>query len=162
MYSFCREFGYIFVFLQLNCKQMEIIVQQLQELREVAQQLLTFAAERRKFAFYGEIGAGKTTFIQAICQQLGVREAVVSPTFALVNEYSYADAAGNERIAYHLDLYRLKNMQEALDIGIEDLLYDEHYCFIEWPELVEALLPEDVVRVRIETLKDAQRKMVFS
>lgn len=140
---------------------MEIIVQHLSELKPLAAQLLAFASERRKFAFYGEIGAGKTTFIQAICQQLGVREAVVSPTFALVNEYSYADASGNEQIAYHLDLYRLKNLQEALDIGIEDLLYDENYCFIEWPELVEALLPEDVVRITIETLDVTRRKMVF-
>lgn len=140
---------------------MEIFVSHLQALAQAAPQLLRFAAERRKFAFYGDIGAGKTTFIQTICQQLGVREAVVSPTFALVNEYSYLDASGKEQVIYHLDLYRLKNIQEALDIGIEQLLYDDNYCFIEWPELIEDLLPEDVVRIKIEALNNSTRKIVF-
>ncbi len=140
---------------------MEILVPNLQALEQAAEQLLPFAAERRKFAFYGDIGAGKTTFIQAICKQLGVRESVVSPTFSLVNEYSYEDAFGKAQLLYHLDLYRLKNLQEALDIGIEDMLYGENYCFIEWPELIEALLPEDVVRIKIEAINHSTRKIVF-
>ena len=140
---------------------MEIIVQQLNELNQAASQLLSFAADRRKMAFYGDIGAGKTTFIQAICKVLGVRENVVSPTFALVNEYSYWNESGQEQIMYHLDLYRLKNIQEALDIGIEDMLYDENYCFIEWPELIENLLSTDVVRIKMEALNHSTRKIVF-
>lgn len=140
---------------------MEIIVQQLNELNQAASQLLSFAADRRKMAFYGDIGAGKTTFIQAICKVLGVRENVVSPTFALVNEYSYWNELGQEQIMYHLDLYRLKNIQEALDIGIEEMLYDENYCFIEWPELIENLLSTDVVRIKMEALNHSTRKIVF-
>lgn len=136
---------------------MEFTIQKATELEQVARQLLHFAGARRKFAFYGEIGAGKTTFIQAICRQLGVQEAVVSPTFALVNEYTSA----TEDTIYHLDLYRLKNMQEALDIGIEDMLYDAHYCFIEWPELIEELLPEDTVRIKLSFVADSTRKVVF-
>lgn len=140
---------------------MELLVENPQSLSNAAIQFLTFAAGRFKIAFYGEIGAGKTTFIQAICRQLGVREAVVSPTFALVNEYTYMDTFNKEKNLYHLDLYRLKNVQEALDIGIEDRLYDENYCFIEWPELVENLLPEEVVRIKIEALHNSTRKILF-
>lgn len=136
---------------------MEILVQHLQELDAAAQRLLVFAGTRRKFAFYGEIGAGKTTFIQAICRQLGVHEGVVSPTFALVNEYESEAGA----FIYHLDLYRLTNIDEALDIGIEDMLYDEHYCFIEWPELVEDLLPEDIVRIKLEIDGHSTRKILL-
>lgn len=134
---------------------MEISVYSLSDLDQAAAQLLAFAEERRKFAFYGEIGAGKTTFIQAICRHLGVREAVVSPTFALVNEYVTDD----DELIYHLDLYRLKNVQEALDIGIEDRLYDKNYCFIEWPELVEDLLPEDTVRIKLSIVENSTRKI---
>lgn len=140
---------------------MEILINELEELDLVAQELLAFAGERRKFAFYGEIGAGKTTLIQAICKQLGVREGVVSPTFALVNEYTFQDKNGATQLMYHLDLYRLKNVQEALDIGIEDMLYDEYYCFMEWPELIEDLLPEDALRIKMEALKNSTRKIVF-
>lgn len=140
---------------------MEFIVENLASLSNATAQLFTFAAERPKMAFYGEIGAGKTTFIQAICRQLGVHEAVVSPTFALVNEYTYIDNFNKEKILYHLDLYRLKNVQEALDIGIEDRLYDENYCLIEWPELVEDLLPDDVIRIKIEALHNSTRKILF-
>jgi len=136
---------------------MEFTIQKATDLEQAARQLLHFAGARRKFAFFGEIGAGKTTFIQAICGQLGVQEAVVSPTFALVNEYT----SPTEDTIYHLDLYRLKNMQEALDIGIEDMLYDAHYCFIEWPELIEELLPEDTVRIKLSFVADSTRKVVF-
>ena len=141
---------------------MEILVQHLPELDQAAQHLLAFAAQRRKMAFYGDIGAGKTTFIQAICKQLGVQKAVVSPTFALVNEYNYIDASSKEQIIYHLDLYRLKNIQEALDMGIEDRLYDENYCFIEWPELAETLLPEDTFKVFLNVQPNGKRVLTFA
>ena len=110
-------------------------------------------------AFSGEIGAGKTTFIQVICRQLGVDEAeVVSPTFALINAY---DVAGSSRQIYHMDLYRLESLDEALQIGIEDYLYGGDYCLIEWPELIEALLPDDTVRIKLEILGDSSRKILF-
>lgn len=140
---------------------MEIVIQQPEAFNQAATQLLQYAGQRRKMAFYGEIGAGKTTFIQAICRQLGVHEVVVSPTFALVNEYTYQNATGTKELIYHLDLYRLKKVQEALDIGIEDMLYDESYCFIEWPELVEELLPDDVVRIKLSIIENSSRKILF-
>ncbi len=140
---------------------MELSLNALDGLDAIAQSILAAAGARRKFALYGEIGAGKTTLTQAICKQLGVRDAVLSPTFALVNEYGYLDASGQLQPIYHLDLYRLKSLQEALDIGIEELLYDERYCFIEWPELVEALLPEDTMRIKIVVEENSSRKIVF-
>lgn len=136
---------------------MELRVHTVEEWSGVAERLLEWCgAGRQKIAFYGEIGAGKTTFIKAICVLLGVEDYVSSPTFALVNEY----VAGQERV-FHLDLYRLHNIQEALDIGIEDYLYSPFWCFIEWPELIEPLLPEETVRVKIEALEDSSRKVLF-
>ena len=114
---------------------------------------------RRKVALYGEMGAGKTTFVRALCLYLGVEGNPASPTYSLVNEYAYTEQNGSPALFHHLDLYRLRNVQEALDIGIEELLYDPWYCFIEWPELVEAILPEDVVRIRIEMLGEACRQI---
>lgn len=140
---------------------MELSLNTLDGLDAIAQSIMAAAGARRKFALYGEIGAGKTTLIQAICKQLGVHDAVLSPTFALVNEYGYLDTSGQLQAIYHLDLYRLKSLQEALDIGIEELLYDERYCFIEWPELVEALLPEDTMRIKIVVEENSSRKIVF-
>ncbi len=140
---------------------MELTLNSLAALDSIARSILAGAGLRRKFAFYGEIGAGKTTLIQAICKQLGVRDAVLSPTFALVNQYSYLDDSKQLQTLYHLDLYRLKNAQEALDIGIEEMLYDEGYCFIEWPELIEALLPDDTVRIKIFLEENSTRKIVF-
>ena len=90
-----------------------------------------------------------------------MRENVTSPTFSLVNEYTYADAEGNERLFRHLDLYRLKSIEEALDIGIEDYLYDGQYCFIEWPEIIEPILPDDAVRINLSILRDSSRKILI-
>ena len=105
---------------------------------------------RRKIALYGEMGAGKTTFVRAFCLYLGVDGNPSSPSYSLVNEYAYKTADGATALVHHLDLYRLRSTREALDIGIEELLDDPWYCFIEWPELVEELLGEEVVRVRME------------
>jgi len=135
---------------------MEITVHSEKEMAQVAAQILEIAGERRKFAFYGEIGAGKTTLIQSLCRILEVDDYVTSPTFALANVY---ESPGG--VVYHLDLYRLKNTDEALDIGIEDYLYDDAYCFIEWPELVEYLLPEDVLRIKITFLAESSRKILL-
>ena len=129
------------------------------QLDPAAEQLLAAAGDRRIFAFTGEIGAGKTTFIKALCRRLGVSDEVTSPTFALVNEY--ACSPDSNGVVYHLDLYRLKNLEEALDIGIEDILDSGAYCFIEWPELIEPLLPDDVVHINIEIVGNSTRKILF-
>lgn len=105
------------------------------------------------FAFYGKMGAGKTTFIKAVCQELGVTDVINSPTFAIVNEY--LDGEGNP--IYHFDFYRIKREQEVLDIGYEDYVYSGCLCFMEWPELIEGLLPTDAVRITITQQEDGSR-----
>ena len=137
-----------------------IIVEGLSGLKAAAQQLLTYGGKQRKFLFEGEIGAGKTTLIKVICEELGVDDMVSSPTFSLVNEYEYT-ANGKQHTLYHMDLYRLKEIEEALDIGIEEYLDNDAYCFIEWPELIEPILPESVVRIKIEIIGDSNRKILF-
>lgn len=127
----------------------------------LAGHLLEYAGSRRKFFFYGEMGAGKTTFIQALCRQLGAEEGALSPSFSLVNEYPYLTSEGKKGLVRHLDLFRLRDGQEALDIGVEDYLYDSDYCFVEWPELIEAWAPPDVVRIRIAQEGDSMRKVLF-
>lgn len=139
----------------------EIIVESVEGLRLAAAQLLEEAGARRKFVLTGDLGAGKTALIQALCSHLGVSQLVTSPSFSIVNEYSYSDKQGREQVVYHLDLYRLKTVQEALDIGVEELVEDENYCFIEWPELIGELLPEDVFRINITILPSAARKILF-
>lgn len=127
------------------------------ELDDSAKKVLQAAGERKIMAFSGEIGAGKTTLIQRICQQLGVTEKVTSPTFAIANVY--AAEAGEE--VFHLDLYRLKNEQEALDMGIEEYLYGDTYCFIEWPEVIRDFLPADTLYISIELIENSDRKIVL-
>jgi tRNA threonylcarbamoyladenosine biosynthesis protein TsaE len=117
-----------------------------EDLEPAAQRLLSTFPQRRIFAFFGCMGAGKTTFIKAICHQLGVNDIVNSPTFSIVNEYNTT----NEKSIFHFDLYRLKNTNELLDIGYEDYFYSGSYCLLEWPEKIEELLPQDCVRVNIE------------
>ncbi len=138
------------------------LIREKSELTEVAAELLHRAGRRRKFVLYGDLGAGKTALVQAICAGLGVRETVASPTFSLVNEYSYFDGeAKRTALVHHIDLYRLRSMEEALDIGIEEYLYGPDYCFIEWPQLIESLLEEDTVQIKLELLPDGGRKIVF-
>ena len=136
---------------------MEIRIENIENLAAAAQKFVDEMGENRVFAFYGKMGAGKTTFIKAICEALGVEDVVTSPTFAIVNEY--ADAGGNP--VYHFDFYRIKNLKEAYDIGCEEYFYSGYPCFIEWPELVEELLPEDVVAVRIEVCDDESRTITI-
>lgn len=126
----------------------------LKELPEIARKLVEQFAEERVFAFYGKMGAGKTTFIQSVCRVLGSDDTVTSPTFALINEYN-TDKNGS---VFHFDFYRIKNLEEVFDLGYEDYLYSGSYCLIEWPELIEPLLPEKVVRVKIEVETDGSRK----
>ena len=133
---------------------MTLSVSQLADLPQAAQQLLAFAGSRKIFLFQGEMGAGKTTFIKAICDVLGVGAPVSSPTFALVNEYEYP-----EGLIYHFDCYRLKSASEALDIGFEEYLASGEYCFIEWPDKVEPLWPDQYVQIAIESINPQTRKI---
>ena len=139
----------------------EKYIEALSDWDALAVHLLRYAGGRRKFFFYGEMGAGKTTFIQALCRQLGAAEGALSPSFSLVNEYHYTSSTGKKGLVHHLDLFRLRDGQEALDIGVEDYLYDADYCFVEWPELVEEWAPLDVVRIRITQVSDSMRKVLF-
>jgi len=136
---------------------MKFMVNSPDALPGLMSQVLEALQGRRKVALYGEMGAGKTTFVRAFCQYLGVEGNPSSPTYSLVNEYAYTAQDGSTALFHHLDLYRLKNTREALDIGIEELLDDPWYCFIEWPELVEELLGEDVVRMRLEMVGEEER-----
>jgi tRNA threonylcarbamoyladenosine biosynthesis protein TsaE len=122
-------------------------------LKEAAKMLIENFRDERVFAFYGNMGAGKTTFIKAICSELGSGDYVTSPTFALINEYTTSEGS----IIYHFDFYRIKNITEAFDLGYEDYIYSGNYCFIEWPEKIESLLPAGVVEVRINEVEHNAR-----
>ncbi len=123
-----------------------ILIPDLAALEESAKLLLAAFPEERVFAFYGAMGAGKTTFIKAICQELGSADNVTSPTFALINEYT----TDRDYVIYHFDFYRIKKLEEAYDLGYEDYIYSGNYCLIEWPEMIESLLPDGIVEVRIQ------------
>lgn len=112
----------------------------------------------RVFAFHGEMGSGKTTFIHALCDVRGVKDAVTSPTFSIINEYSYTES-GNRKQIFHLDLYRLNDAEEAIQAGVEDCLYSENICLVEWPEKAAAIFPEDTLHVHIEVIDPANRKL---
>lgn len=136
---------------------MEIRFDSIEQLPEVARKLLTTFGDDRFFAFFGKMGVGKTTLIKELCAELGVRENVCSPTFAIVNEYSTREGEP----VYHFDFYRMKSVAEAYDIGYEEYFYSGCYCFTEWTEKVEELLPERYVRVEIEE-KDGKRTLKAS
>ena len=131
----------------------QIHVSNLSMLQESARLLLQNFPEDRIFAFYGAMGAGKTTFIKAICRELGSSDYVTSPTFALINEYS----TNNGSVIYHFDFYRIKKLEEAFDLGYEDYIYSGNYCLIEWPEMIEQLLPDGIVEVRIRETDNNSR-----
>jgi tRNA threonylcarbamoyladenosine biosynthesis protein TsaE len=135
---------------------MEIKIQNLDTIREAAREFIRLIGERRVIAFYGKMGSGKTTFIKALCEELGVNDVITSPTFAIVNEYT-----ANEESIYHFDFYRIKKLEEVYDMGFEEYFYSGNYCFIEWPELVEPLLPEDTLRVCISEQPDGSRTVSF-
>lgn len=121
----------------------------------IAREFIEKFPEQRVFAFYGKMGAGKTTFIQAVCRELGSADNVISPTFALINEYK----TDSMHSIYHFDFYRIEDMEEAFDLGYEDYFYSGEYCLIEWPEKIEPLLPENYVEVKIEALNNGDRNI---
>ena len=124
-----------------------------------ALEILKKAEPHRVFAFDGQMGAGKTTFIKKLCEQMGTTDVVNSPTFAIVNVYDVEQPYRGE--VYHFDCYRLKDIREAIDFGAEDYLYSGNYCFIEWPEMIEALLPEDTVYIRITPKENGDRLLTI-
>jgi tRNA threonylcarbamoyladenosine biosynthesis protein TsaE len=131
---------------------MNIVINSIDAIGEAARQFVSQMGNSRVFAFYGSMGAGKTTFIKALCQQMGVSDVITSPTFAIVNEYSYDGG----RI-FHFDFYRIKRIEEVYDMGYEEYFYSGALCFIEWPELIEDLLPDDAVRISISEQPDGSR-----
>ena len=131
-----------------------IQINSLDSIRESAKAFLAAMDDRTVFAFHGQMGAGKTTFIKAICEELGVEDVINSPTFAIINEYR-SETIGE--LIYHFDFYRINKLSEAEDIGTEDYFYSGALCFIEWPEKIEDLLPGDVVEVTIKENPDGTR-----
>ena len=145
---------------------MEIKIQDLAHINEAAKAFVENIGDHTVFAFYGKMGAGKTTFIKAVCEELGVEDVITSPTFAIINEYSI----GNHKVQnsklkvqsiFHFDFYRIKKLEEVYDMGYEDYFYSGALCFIEWPELIEEILPNDAVRVSIVEQDDGSRCVSF-
>ena len=132
---------------------MKIIIKGIDSIGEAAQEFIAQMGDNKIFAFYGTMGAGKTTFVKALCEAMGVTDTVNSPTFAIVNEYEDRDA----NTIYHFDFYRIKSLAEVYNMGYEEYFYSNAYCFIEWPELIEELLPEEHIRVDITEGEDGTR-----
>lgn len=137
--------------------QQVLEVSSVHDLQEVAKRLLDFCEHRKIWAFLGEIGAGKTTLITQLCELLEIEDIVSSPTFSIVNEY-----IGTANNVFHIDLYRLKSIEEALNIGIEEYLYSGHFCFVEWAKLIENLLDDkNLVTIKIKILDNNNRQITF-
>ncbi|WP_288953872.1 tRNA (adenosine(37)-N6)-threonylcarbamoyltransferase complex ATPase subunit type 1 TsaE [uncultured Prevotella sp.] len=132
---------------------MEIRINSLDTIHEAAKEFIKGMGDGKVFAFYGKMGAGKTTFIKALCEVLGVKDVITSPTFAIINEYT----DGNDNPIYHFDFYRIKKLEEVYDMGYEDYFYSGNLCLLEWPEFVEDVLPENVIKVMIEEQPDGSR-----
>lgn len=137
---------------------MEIVIKDIDSIESAAEKFLELTSGKRIYAFYGEMGAGKTTFISALCKALGVDDETGSPTFSIINEYSLP---GNDKI-YHFDCYRLEDPADLLEIGAEDYLYSDNRCFIEWPEIMEFILPEDTINIYLSVDSDTgERRIKF-
>lgn len=144
-YQWRRLLFHIFHIAPNNLK--EIILKQLSQLPQIASQLLKLAGDKKVFLFDAPMGAGKTTIIKELCKQLAVTESITSPTFSIVNEYT-----GEGGPIYHFDFYRLKNEKEAYDLGYEEYFYSGNYCFVEWPQKISSLLPEDAFLIKIDLI----------
>lgn len=142
---------------------MEIKINSISEINEAAKQFIQSMGNRKVFAFYGKMGAGKTTFTKAVCEELGVEDVITSPTFSILNEYTSNTELLQPSVQpiFHFDFYRIKKLDEFFDMGGEDYFYSGHICFIEWPELIEQVLPDDAVKVKIEELEDGSRIVSF-
>ena len=142
---------------------MELRIETTDKLREAARAFIASMGQSTVFAFYGKMGAGKTTFVKAICEELGCHDVITSPTFSIVNEYTlYTDLPTlDTHTAYHFDFYRIKKLEEVYDMGYEEYFYSGALCLIEWPELIEEILPDDSVRVSITEQEDGTRKVSF-
>jgi tRNA threonylcarbamoyladenosine biosynthesis protein TsaE len=132
---------------------MTLEIASLDQIHQTAKAFLKATTGKTIFAFYGTMGVGKTSFIKAICEELGVTDIINSPTFAIINEYSIPNGGS----VYHFDFYRINKMEEAFDMGYEEYFYSGQYCFIEWPEMIESLLPEGCTKVYIEEQPDGKR-----
>ena len=136
---------------------MKLILPSLDKLSDTAKEFLNLTSDKKQFAFYGNMGVGKTTLIKEICHQLGVIQVVTSPTFAIVNEYNTLD----NQIVYHFDFYRINKIEELFDFGYEDYFYSSNFCFIEWPEKAEEILPTHIQKVNITEMPDGSRVIEF-
>ena len=136
----------------------EIIIDKLENINEAAVKFIDSMENNTVFAFEGNMGAGKTTFIRSVCEELGVKDIINSPTFSIINEYR---STKNNQLIYHFDFYRINKISEAYDIGIEDYFYSGALCFIEWPEKIEEILPENTVFINIKEQKDGSRIIMF-
>ncbi len=142
---------------------MEIKINSIETINDAARQFIASMGDNRVFAFYGKMGAGKTTFVKAVCEELHVDDVITSPTFAIVNEYTAHSEYLKPEVQpiYHFDFYRIKKLDEFYDMGGEDYFYSGNLCFIEWPELIEEVLPTDAVKVKIEEQEDGSRLVSF-
>lgn len=134
-----------------------LYLKSLDDIQKVADEFLVLTKGKTKFAFFASMGAGKTTFIKALCHQLGVVSNVTSPTFSIVNEYKTQLGIP----VYHIDFYRIKRIQEAYDLGYENYFFNDYYCFVEWPEMIESIIPSDFVCVKIVQNDDFSRVIEF-
>jgi len=134
-----------------------LTINSIEEIHTTAKKFLDEIGDNKIFAFNGKMGAGKTTFIKAICEVMGVKETINSPTFSIVNEYEAADGS----IIYHFDCYRINKIQEALDLGAEEYLYSGNLCFIEWSENIAQLLPDTLVNVDIKEIENKKREIII-
>lgn len=131
---------------------MEFVIKSLSDINSVANQFLKQYGDRRIFAMYGEMGVGKTTFVKAICEVLGMDDEANSPSFSIVNEYK-----GGSKCIYHFDFYRINNPEEAYDFGYEEYFYSDDMCFVEWPEKIELLIPDNALALRFFEKEDGSR-----
>jgi tRNA threonylcarbamoyladenosine biosynthesis protein TsaE len=140
---------------------MEIKIDSLENISKAAQEFVANIGESTVYAFYGKMGAGKTTFIKAVCEELGVTDVITSPTFAIINEYTITRHPRPVTQIFHFDFYRIKKLEEVYDMGYEDYFYSGALCFIEWPELIEEVLPDDAVKVVIKENADGSRTVSY-
>jgi tRNA threonylcarbamoyladenosine biosynthesis protein TsaE len=138
-------------------EQHSLIISSLDKIKEITNEFLRITKGQKHFAFYGDMGVGKTTFIKQLCKDLGVGDVVNSPSFAIINEYSSFENGS----IFHFDLYRINNIEEAYDFGYEDYFFGDSFCFVEWPEKIESLIPDHFMKVKLTEIINSQREIQF-